>query len=225
MRPTYLNNPYLRTTRPVTVHLTRYSVCHLTSAEGKTHINTEVTKDPSWLAAGCCLIKNWREALTVRFAQISDAICHSLENTEKTKGSPKKVLTNQAWRGCFWVSRVLLVPPLVVPLIPSNLIVLLCEYSSIVYLPSNPLQIDGLSLFSLIPFFVPQTNSSSGVVCTDLRFDSAFTQGRNDTPESLSAGLDRHSMKDAPHCLIVLPAVMGWRSIRLERSSCDCSLH
>ena len=48
--------------------------------------------DPSLLAAGYCVIKARNEALSVPFTQISDAIRHSLEDVEKTKGGPKKVL-------------------------------------------------------------------------------------------------------------------------------------
>jgi hypothetical protein len=48
--------------------------------------------DPSLLAAGRRLIETRNEALTVPFTQVSDAIRHSLENAEKTKGGPKKVL-------------------------------------------------------------------------------------------------------------------------------------
>ena len=48
--------------------------------------------DPSLLAAGCRVIETHNEALSVPFTQIRDEICHSLENAEKTKGGPKKVL-------------------------------------------------------------------------------------------------------------------------------------
>lgn len=48
--------------------------------------------DPSRLAAGRCLIKSRNEALDVPFTQISDEIRRRLEDAEKTKGGPKKVL-------------------------------------------------------------------------------------------------------------------------------------
>ena len=48
--------------------------------------------DPSRLAAGRCFIENRDEALTVPFTQVSDAIHRSLENAEKAKGGPRKVL-------------------------------------------------------------------------------------------------------------------------------------
>ena len=50
------------------------------------------THDPSLLADGRHLIERRNEALTVPFTQVSDAICRSLEDAEKTEGGPRRVL-------------------------------------------------------------------------------------------------------------------------------------
>ena len=49
--------------------------------------------DPSRLAAGRRLIESRNETLDVPFTKISDEIRRKLEDAEKTKGGPKKVLT------------------------------------------------------------------------------------------------------------------------------------